>query len=104
MYCWNCGAEANENAVVCIKCGCALQKFDSKMPLDPDKSSKDWLICLLLCSFVGYLGIHRFYVGKTGTGIAQLLTLGGCGVWALIDFIMIVLGKFTDEEGKTIRS
>ena len=68
-----------------------------------ESPSREWLVCLLLCFFLGYLGIHRFYVGKTGTGIAQLLTAGGCGIWALIDFIMILLGKFTDAEGRVIK-
>ncbi|MBQ3247022.1 MAG: TM2 domain-containing protein [Alistipes sp.] len=63
-----------------------------------------WLIVLLLCFFLGGLGIHRFYVGKTGTAIAQLLTCGGCGIWTLIDFIMILLGNFTDAEGNVIKS
>lgn len=103
MYCSNCGAEANDNAVVCIKCGCALQKPNPNNPSVPNKSSKDWLVCLLLCFFLGYLGIHRFYVGKTGTGVAQLLTGGLCGIWTLVDFVMILLGKFTDEDGKVIR-
>ena len=103
MYCSNCGAEANDNAAVCIKCGCALQKPNPNTPSDPNKRSKDWLVCLLLCFFLGYLGIHRFYVGKTGTGVAQLLTGGLCGIWTLIDFVMILLGKFTDEDGKVIR-
>ena len=103
MYCSNCGAEANDNAVVCIKCGCALQKPNPNNTSDPNKSSKDWLVCLLLCFFLGYLGIHRFYVGKTGTGVAQLLTGGLCGIWTLVDFVMILLGKFTDEDGKVIR-
>ena len=63
------------------------------------KSDKDWLTTLLLCLFLGGLGIHRFYVGKTGTGILQLITLGGCGIWSLIDLIMIVTGSFSDKDG-----
>ena len=47
--------------------------------------------------------IHRFYVGKIGTGILQLITLGAFGIWTLIDFIMIVVGKFTDKQGLPIK-
>lgn len=65
-------------------------------------SQNKWLIVLLLCFFLGGLGIHRFYVGKTATGVAQLITLGGCGIWVLIDFIMILLSKFTDAQGNII--
>ena len=61
-----------------------------------------WLVALLLCLFVGFLGIHRFYVGKSGTGFLQIITLGGLGIWVLIDLIMIVMGKFTDKEGNFI--
>jgi TM2 domain-containing membrane protein YozV len=60
---------------------------------------KAWIVTLLLSFFVGVLGVHRFYVGKIGTGILMLLTLGGFGVWALIDFIMIAVGKFSDKQG-----
>lgn len=67
-----------------------------------NKSEKDWLVTLLLCIFVGGIGIHRFYAGKIGTGILQLLTAGGCVIWTLIDLIMIITGKFTDSEGKVI--
>lgn len=67
-----------------------------------NKSSKDWLVTLLLCLFVGGIGVHRFYAGKIGTGILQLITAGGCGIWTLIDLIMIVTGKFTDAEGNAI--
>ncbi|MBO5310982.1 MAG: TM2 domain-containing protein [Bacteroidales bacterium] len=102
MYCSNCGAEVNDNAVVCIKCGCAVNQ--PKMPSVNGGSSKDWLVTLLLCFFVGCFGIHRFYVGKTGTAIVQLITCGGCGIWALIDFIVICMGNFTDAEGKFIKN
>ena len=66
------------------------------------KSEKDWIVTLLLCIFLGNLGIHRFYAGKIGTGILQLLTLGGCGIWTIIDFVMILVGKFTDKDGNAI--
>lgn len=88
-------------AVVCPKCGCAVTP--PPKPADPDKSKYDWLVVFLLCLFLGALGIHRFYVGKTGSGIAQLLTAGGCGIWALIDLIMIVMGRFTDSDEKIIQ-
>ena len=66
-------------------------------------SDKSNTVALLLCFFLGVLGVHRFYVGKIGTGILQLVTLGGLGIWALIDFIMIVMQKFTDGEGNTLK-
>ncbi len=68
------------------------------------QSDKDWVVTLLLSIFLGSLGIHRFYVGKIGTGILQLITLGGCGVWTLIDIIMIATGNFKDKDGNIIKS
>ena len=66
------------------------------------QSDKNWLATLLLCLFLGGIGVHRFYVGKVGTGILQLITLGGCGIWTLIDLIMIITGSFTDKNGNKI--
>lgn len=62
-------------------------------------TEKRILPAFLLCFFLGVFGAHRFYVGKIGTGILQLVTLGGLGIWALIDFIMIIVGAFTDANG-----
>lgn len=68
------------------------------------KSEKDWLLTLLLSLFLGTLGADRFYVGKIGTGILKLITFGGCGIWALVDIIMIITGRFTDKDGNEIKS
>lgn len=62
-------------------------------------SPKSRLAALLLCFFFGYLGIHRFYVGKVGTGLIWLFTAGFFGIGAIIDFIMIIVGSFTDQAG-----
>lgn len=61
-------------------------------------SPKSRLAAALLAWFLGVIGIHRFYVGKVGTGILMILTLGGLGIWVLIDFIVILLGSFKDKE------
>ena len=65
-------------------------------------STTDWLNLFLLTFFVGVLGVHRFYVGKIGTGFLMLLTLGGLGVWFLVDLILVVTGQFTNKDGEKI--
>lgn len=65
-------------------------------------SEKRILPAFLLCFILGVFGAHRFYVGKMGTGFLQLITLGGLGIWALIDMIMLIVGAFTDAEGNKI--
>lgn len=67
-----------------------------------EEKKKDWLITLLLCLFLGGIGVHRFYAGKIGTGILQVITVGGCGIWSLVDLIMILTGNFTDAKGNKI--
>lgn len=95
MFCQKCGKEINDEAVVCIHCGCAVQK--AKNP-----NSREWLVTLLLSLFLGALGAHRFYTGYIGIGVVQLLTCGGCGIWSLIDFICICCNSFKDADGNDL--
>lgn len=64
---------------------------------------KSFVATLVLAILLGNLGVHRFYVGKIGTGIVTLLTLGGLGIWTLIDIIMIAVGNFRDSSGLPIK-
>ncbi len=66
------------------------------------KSPKSWLGTLLLCIFLGPLGIHRFYVGKVGTGIIWLLTGGVVGIGWIVDIIFIAIGRFKDKQGRPV--
>lgn len=94
-YCYNCKAETTEEAAICMKCGVSLKG-------EGFGDGKDWLTALLLCIFVGTLGIHRFYTKHTVIGVVQLLTFGGCGIWTLVDLIMIVTGSFKDADGNQL--
>lgn len=67
------------------------------------KSEKSFVITLLLSFFLGGLGAHRFYVGKVGTGLLMLITLGGLGVWSIIDLILVLIGNFKDKSGIPIK-
>lgn len=65
-------------------------------------SPRSRLVALILCFFAGFLGAHRFYVGKVGTAVLMLVTLGGFGLWSLIDFVLIALGASADKEGRLL--
>lgn len=101
MYCQYCGNEVSEKAVICVDCGCQL-KPNNFAGSSNAVEGKDWLTTLLLCIFLGGLGIHRFYTGSTAIGVVQLLTLGCCGIWTLIDFIMILTDAYKDGEGRSL--
>ena len=70
--------------------------------MEEQTSDKDWTTLLILSILLGGLGVDRFYAGHIGLGVLKLLTLGGCGIWALIDIIMVATGKFTDADGLPI--
>lgn len=129
MNCLSCGTPNAVNAAYCVRCGAMLpasrnycprcnRYYDTSVkycsgcgnptvpgaftgsPYAPPR--KDWLTALLLCIFLGELGIHRFYCGKIGTGILWLLT-GGCfGIGWLIDVIMIACDSFKDINGNPL--
>ncbi|NBW74035.1 MAG: TM2 domain-containing protein [Microbacteriaceae bacterium] len=63
---------------------------------------RDWLTAVLLSFFLGGLGVDRFYLGYTGLGVVKLITFGGCGIWALIDLIMILTGNLKDAQGRAL--
>lgn len=107
-YCSSCGGKTNENADVCINCGAGLN--NKKIYSLNGSGGKSKLIAVLLCIFLGTLGIHRFYVGDNTKGFVILaLTLGGvltCGItaiisciWVIVDLILIILDEITDENG-----
>jgi len=100
-FCQRCGAQLVPDALYCGRCGHPVGQPYRHLPRNPDEpiSAYSGLVALLLCFFLGYLGIHRFYVGKIGTGIVWLVTGGIFGIGWLIDLIVIACGRFRDYLG-----
>lgn len=95
MFCKSCGKETKDNAEICVSCGVKIEK-------PKVEGEKEWIVALLLSVFLGSLGIDRFYLGYLGLGILKLITAGGCGIWWLIDLILIATNAMTDAEGKAL--
>lgn len=102
MPCRVCDADISAIARECPHCG--AQQFDVRksVALTTEPSERRALTAGLLCFFIGVFGAHRFYVGKVGTGLLQLVTLGGFGIWWLADLIMILTGQFRDADGRRV--
>ena len=107
MFCSNCGKEINDKAVICIHCGCATRNHQIE-----EENRKSMIVAILLCLFLGGLGIHRFYLGYTGSGVGMLLCLFFCwliipgivlGIWWLIDLILIACGVLKAADGSKLK-
>lgn len=110
MFCPYCGATIQNDSIYCRNCGrqVAYQYSVSQSPPQSSNQSysnnataqgRDWTVAILLSYFLGALGVDRFYLGYTGLGILKLLTCGGCGLWAIIDFILIGINSIKDVNG-----
>ena len=107
-YCPHCGAPVQPDSSFCPNCGKPLQSQpEYGRTYNESQTAKEnddrWLITLVLCIVLGSFGVHRFYTGNTATGIIMLLTLGGCGIWTLIDIIMIACNTYVDGNGRHLK-
>ncbi len=81
-----------------------MSDFNSapQYPAAPQTPPRPFMTTWLLSYFLGSLGVDRFYLGYTGLGVAKLLTLGGCGIWALVDLILVLTGQMRDSNGRPL--
>ena len=101
-FCHACGNKIDQTANMCRYCGVMQPGHNVSRPSSTSVTEKRLLPAILLFFFLGIFGAHRFYVGKIGTGILMLCTLGGLGIWWLVDLIMMVTGNFTDKAGEKV--
>ena len=121
MYCKNCGNAMDPNAAICVKCGCSkgvgtafcpncgqptmpgaavCTACGSALAVAPASGSKSKLVAGLLGILLGGLGIHNFYLGYTGKGVAQILLSFCCGIgsiWGFIEGILILCGNINQD-------
>ncbi|MBO5852246.1 MAG: TM2 domain-containing protein [Clostridia bacterium] len=99
-FCWNCGKEVAENAEVCLSCGVAVKKENGEY-----LAGKDKIVMILICFFLGGLGIHNFMMGETKKGVFKIILSFVCGIGgilALIDLIKIAMGSYVVDPDKLI--
>ena len=101
MYCSSCGTVIKKEAEICPKCG--VRQKSKNEDIGKPAGKRKYMVALLLSIFVGSLGVDRFYLGLIGTGVLKLLTFGGCGVWWIIDLILIATNSLKDGDGKFLQ-
>ncbi len=118
MFCYKCGAQIDDEAIICPHCGCSTKNFDQADTAPQPQpqvqvnvaydaathliSPKSRTVALLLAIFLGVLGVHRFYLGKVGTGFLWLFTCGVSGIGWIVDIITIACGSARDCYGAAV--
>jgi TM2 domain-containing membrane protein YozV len=100
VLCRQCDSRILAIAEICPHCG--VRQHGGELDQPHDVSDKRLVPAAILCILLGVFGAHRFYTGKTLTGLAQLVTLGGLGLWMLYDLVLILTGQFRDSYEKRI--
>jgi TM2 domain-containing membrane protein YozV len=98
--CRHCDAMISVIAEICPQCG--VRQHPDAVGMPREASDKKLVPAAILCLALGVFGGHRFYVGKTGTGVLMLCTLGGLGLWMLYDLILLLTGQFRDVDEKLV--
>lgn len=93
--CPDCGGSVNATGI-CPNCSV------KKISFSQDEKEKRWQLSVIFAIFFGSLGVHRFYNGHILTGILMIVTVGGCGIWTIIDIITLVTGGFKDKDGNPV--
>jgi hypothetical protein len=104
--CEFCTGSVDNTTNKCTGCGAPQSTRPvpaaTAQPAAPITTNHNRMVIALVCWFLGVFGVHRFMTGHVGIGVLQLLTVGMCGIWTLIDLFMLITGSFRDAEGNIV--